>query len=232
MFNQRRFVFTLGDVGHHSEVLNKIIYSWFNNSPDDVEEGPDATLNYMKVSMSQYGKPFLIGLLFHSGCLNNIVRSSVRVKTEALTHLPLPKPGDEPRILNQTWPICAAIHLKTNPDMRMIEQLNEAETSLISVFTPYKNVDEKVLQYCYDRHHHFEPDTEVDSLLDVDYNIHLHNQINNKHDLSFLYDIVHNTYHTLNELREITGVEPVTDEARLRRWFDIAHNVYKENFKR
>lgn len=232
MFDQRRYVFTLGDVGHHSEVLNKIIYSWFNNSPDDVVEGPDASLTYMKVSMSQYGKPFLTGLLFHSGCLNQMMASSVKLKKEALSHLPLPVPGDNPRILNQTWPICAAMHLKSNPDIRMIEQINASDPSLMAVFTPYGKMNSKVLEYCYNRHLHYQTDLEISSIDDMHKSIQQHNEIDRKYDLSFLYDVVYNTYYTIEELKKITGTEPITDESRLRSWFDVAHQVYKTHYER
>jgi len=231
MFNQRQFFFTLAEVGHHSEVLNKILYAWFNNSHDDVTMTDDGQLSYMKISMSQFGKPFLIGLLFKAGHLNDIMRSGIKFKTDALAEVPLPIPGDNPRLINQTWPICTAMHLKSNSDIRMVEQLNSADTDLCSIFTPYKRLDEKIILYAHDRNKVYELVEEVDNVEQTIYNIKQHEVLVNRKETSILHDIVYDTHHTLDDLYQIFGQGPVTDIGRLRAWLHTAHNAYKQFYE-
>lgn len=234
MFDQKRVVFVTADVGHHGEILTKLIHSWFNESNDDVRI-QDNHLKFTKISMTSYGKMFLYSMLFEHNNLGELLSKSLSIRKKNLESMPDPKPGDPPAYMNSSWPVATTIHLREEFDM--VNQINEVPSEILCTFTPYNWIGQKELEYINERNKFYtgiyDPDEIIlDSIQDTMYHVSEYKVINNRYDISIISDIVNGTTNTIDELYEIFQRPSVTSEDRLRTWMNLAHNVYKKHYER
>lgn len=229
MFDHKRIIFVTADVGHHGEILTKIIYSWFNKSKDDVII-QDKHLKFTKISMSSYGKLFLYSMLFGQHNLDSLLNNALAVRLKSLKDNP-----DNGGFMNTTWPVATTVHLRKEFDM--IKQINEVDSSVLHTFTPYKTINDADLSYLTSRNEFYtgiyEPNTKlVDTRANTLYNINCYTEINNRTDVSLISDIVNGTTETIDELEEIFQQGPATSRNRLQSWLKMAHEVYKQHYER
>lgn len=234
MFNHKRLIFSAAEVGHHGEIVSKLAYSWFNDSMDDVSINPaNNHIKFSKVSLTPYGKPLLYGMLFGSNRLNSILKDGIDARREATRHIPAPERGKF-QDMNVQWPMLTTIHFKDS-DFNMTEQINTADSEYLSVFTPYNGLDEDCYRYLFFRHRWFSDYYATDAkpittIRQEIQEIKKYELLTNANKFSLIYDIVHNTHKTLDEMSMFFGTEPVTDINRMRRWLDTAHESFKIKF--
>lgn len=234
-FNSERIVLSVADVGHHGELLSKLIFSWFNHTDDIITIDEYNNIEFEKISISTFGKSFVNGLFFGTGQFNSIAAAAVKERKKFIKNIPEHLMSEEIKhASNAVWPVITTLHYNENT-LNMKSQLNSANNEFVMLVSPYGNMDESSYFYLNRRHKWFgkfyDSDRhETKSIEATISRISDYDEIVSITKFSLIRDIVSGTYDTLEEMKSCFGIEPKTRIELMREWLDVANKAYKIKF--